>query len=80
MRRIIGLTLLIKRETADENGKYPSQSEVAKSAGISTRFYGRIERGEVTPSAFTLSKIARAFDMPLSELCTQIESLTPQNN
>lgn len=45
-----------------------SQSEMAKRLGMSTSFYGRLERGNRTLSVEMLIKTAEAFDCDLSDL------------
>lgn len=45
-----------------------SQEELAARADLSTRGYGKIERGEVSASLETLDKLARSTGLTLSEL------------
>ena len=45
-----------------------TQEEVAEKIGISSSVYGDIERGENDPKLSKLQKIAKAFDIELSEL------------
>ena len=45
-----------------------SQSEMAKRLGMSTFFYGMLERGNRTLSVEMLIKTAEAFDCDLSDL------------
>jgi len=71
-RRCLALALLQKRTAFRINGKPVSQEDISERAGISTRYYGKIERGESTPSVFILSKIAFAFNITLSDLCKQL--------
>lgn len=73
-RKAIGGVLLALRTSMSEDGIKATQEDVASQAGISTRYYGSIERGNVTPSLYTIAKIAEALQMPLSELCNQIEN------
>lgn len=73
-RQAIGGTLLNLRIAMTEDGIRATQEDVAFQAGISTRYYGSIERGKVTPSVYTLAKIANALQMPLYELCKHIEN------
>lgn len=73
-RKAIGMALLNIRNSMAEDGIKATQEDVASQAAISTRYYGSIERGEVTPSVFTLAKIADALQMPLYKLCEQIEN------
>lgn len=45
-----------------------SQAEMAKRLGMSTSFYGMLERGNRTLSVEMLIKTAEAFDCDLSDL------------
>ncbi len=54
-----------------------SQEELAARAELSTRGYGKIERGEVHPSLETLDKLARATGLSQSYLLTDDGSDTP---
>lgn len=45
-----------------------SQSDMAKRLGMSTSFYGMLERGNRTLSVEMLIKTAEAFDCDLSDL------------
>ena len=45
-----------------------SQEELAARADLSTRGYGKIERGEVSASLETLDKLAHSTGLSLSEL------------
>lgn len=73
-RKAIGLALLNIRNSMSEDGIKATQDDVAAQANISTRYYGSIERGKVTPTIYTLAKIADALQMPLHKLCEQIDN------
>ena len=73
-RKAIGCALLDIRNSLSEDGIKATQEDVANEAGISTRYYGSIERGKVTPTIYTLAKIAEALKMPLHKLCELIEN------
>ena len=45
-----------------------TQAEIAEKVGIDTVSLSRIERGNVTPSIATLSRIADTLDVPLGRL------------
>lgn len=45
-----------------------SQEQLAEKADLHPTFIGKIERAEINPSIITLEKIARAFNIPLSQL------------
>lgn len=72
--KAIGLALLNTRNAMSEEGLKVTQDDVAFQAGISTRYYGSIERGKVMPTIYTLAKIAEAMQMPLHKLCELIEN------
>ncbi|MBE6111909.1 MAG: helix-turn-helix transcriptional regulator [Peptococcaceae bacterium] len=54
-----------------------SQEELAARAELSTRGYGKIERGEVHPSLETLDKLARATGLSQSALLSDDGSMEP---
>lgn len=72
--KAIGLALLHSRTSMSEEGLKVTQEDVAIQAGISTRYYGSIERGKVMPTIYTLAKIAEAMQIPLHKLCELIEN------
>lgn len=45
-----------------------SQEKLAEKAGIHRTYMGKIERGESNPPMHTVSKIAKALKIPLSDL------------
>ncbi len=45
-----------------------SQEELAEKAGIHRTYMGKIERGESNPPLHTVSKIAKALKVTLSDL------------
>ena len=57
-----------------ENNGY-NQYDFAIDCGISEAYYGRIERGEHTPSLELLHKIARTLGITLSDLVEDVEKL-----
>ncbi|MGW2511254.1 helix-turn-helix domain-containing protein [Streptomyces scopuliridis] len=62
-RRAIGEQIRAARKNAGL-----SQQTVAERAGISLDNYGRIERGQASPTLDTLLGIADAIDVPLAHL------------
>lgn len=54
-----------------------SQEELAARAELSTRGYGKIERGEVHPSLETLDKLARATGLSQSFLLSEEGNTEP---
>ena len=73
LRNSIGSVLLSKRISLAADGIKVTQEDIAFNAGLSTRYYGKLERGETMPSLYTLLKIAPNLQMTLGELCKQIE-------
>ena len=45
-----------------------TQREVAKMAGIQSNYYAKVERGDSVPSLKTLSKIAKALDVSITDI------------
>lgn len=45
-----------------------TQEDVATKAGLSTNYYARIERAEVSPSVETLEKLVKALKIKSSEI------------
>ena len=54
-----------------------SQEELAARAELSTRGYGKIERGEVHPSLETVDKLARATGLSQSFLLSEESNTEP---
>lgn len=51
-----------------------TQEDVADEAGMTLRYYQKLETGESkNPSLEIVDRIARAFDMKLSEFCKFME-------
>lgn len=64
----ISLEKILKTIKAIRVSESISQSEMAKRLGMSTSFYGMLERGNRTFSVEMLIKTAEAFDCDLSDL------------
>jgi transcriptional regulator with XRE-family HTH domain len=45
-----------------------TQREVAKIADIDSNYYAKVERGDSVPSLKTLSKIAKALDVSVTDI------------
>ena len=73
-RKAIGGALLNKRQAMAEDGLKVTQEDIAEQAGISTRYYGNIERGNATPSIYTCARIAEALQMTLPTFIELIEN------
>jgi len=73
LRNSIGSVLLSKRLSLAADGIKVTQEDIASNAEISTRYYGKLERGETMPTLYTLMKIAPSLQLSLGELCKQIE-------
>lgn len=73
LRNSIGSVLLSKRQSLAADGIKITQEDIAFEAGISTRYYGKIERGEAMPTLYTLMVLAPTLQLSLAELIKQIE-------
>ena len=73
LKQSIGSVLLSKRQSLSTDGIKVTQEDIAFEAGISTRYYGKIERGEAMPTLYTLMMIAPSLQLSLAELIKQIE-------
>jgi len=69
---LIALGAAIRRQ---REGKQLSQEELAKRCGIHRTYIGGVERGERNPTVKTLSRIASALEVPLSELIKIAEEI-----
>ena len=56
-----------------------SQGDIEKKTGLLRCYLSRVENGHTVPSLDTLSKIALALDMPISQFFAE-DSLTKQMN
>ncbi|MEW5949931.1 MAG: helix-turn-helix transcriptional regulator [Thermodesulfobacteriota bacterium] len=45
-----------------------TQEEIEDKFGFSYRYYGKLERGEVNPTIGTLARLAKIFEIPLTDL------------
>ena len=45
-----------------------TQREVAKIAGLNINYYAKVERGDSVPSLKTLSKIAKALEVSITDI------------
>jgi len=61
----------LRKERLERNW---SMQDLANRAGVSKAMIGRMEQGEVSPTAHLLSKIANAFELTLSTLLARSES------
>ena len=73
LKHSIGSVLLSKRQSLAADGIKVTQEDIAFEAGISTRYYGKIERGKAMPTLYTLMIIAPSLQLSLAELIKQIE-------
>lgn len=48
--------------------RHQTQADLAKKAGISTNYYARIERAEVTPSIDVLEAVVKAVGVKSSDV------------
>ena len=54
-----------------------SQEELSLRTGVHRNYIGGIERAERQPTVSTMSKLADALDIPLSDLLQQAETRQP---
>lgn len=73
LKKSIGGVLLSKRVNMGKGEVVVTQADIAFEAGISTRYYGKIERGEAMPTLYVLMRLAEVFEIQISDLCKQIE-------
>jgi transcriptional regulator with XRE-family HTH domain len=59
---------LAKRLKALRGEREWSQEEAARRAGVSSRYFSRLESKRHDPSLTTLAKIAKAFGLSVSQL------------
>ena len=45
-----------------------TQEKLSERAGVTPKYVGQIERGEVSPTLVVLAKLAKAFEIPLHEM------------
>lgn len=64
------------RIRAEREGRSWSLTELALQSGVSRAMIHKIERGESSPTAVLLSRLAGAFDMSMSQLIAQSEIQT----
>lgn len=57
-----------------------SQEELAARCGLHRTYIGSIERGEKTITIETAQKLARAFDITLTQLFERLEKISPNQN
>jgi transcriptional regulator with XRE-family HTH domain len=58
--------------------KVLTQEELGEKAGLSYKFVGEIERGEVNPSLDSLERIATALDIKVGDLFPREVDIFPQ--
>ena len=63
----------LRRSKSQEDEVQLTQSDIADGAGISVRYYNKLENGKTLPTIDTLMKIADTYKMTLSDICKQIE-------
>ena len=73
LQRDTAVVLRSLRTKNSQEGLNLTQFDVASGAGISVRYYNKLENGKTLPTIDTLMKIADTYKMSLSEICKQIE-------
>lgn len=74
LQKKIGCVILALRQNMSRQGGVKvSQQEIADEADITLRYYQSLEAGKRMPSLLVVEKIAKAFDMKLSQFCALVE-------
>lgn len=68
---------MTRRIKEERNKKGWNQEELAEKLGISSSYYGKIERGDRTPSDYILYKMEELFGMPYTYLMEDEDGLQP---
>lgn len=63
----------LRRNKSQEEEVNLTQADIAYGAGISVRYYNKLENGKTIPTIDTLMKIADSYKMTLADICKQIE-------
>lgn len=63
----------LRRKKSEEAEINLTQADIAYGAGISVRYYNKLENGKTLPTIDTLAKIADTYKMSLADICKQIE-------
>ncbi|MGM9837489.1 MAG: helix-turn-helix domain-containing protein [Paludibacteraceae bacterium] len=66
------LRIMREKKSKDDDVKL-TQNDIAEYAGLSVRYYNKMENGKTIPTIDTLMKIANAYKTTLSDICKQIE-------
>ena len=75
LQKKIGCVILnLRQNMKSEGGVRITQQDIADEADITLRYYQSIETGKRMPSLGVVEKIARAFNMKLSEFCALVEN------
>lgn len=64
---------LLRRKNSESGMTDLTQADIANSAGISVRYYNKLENGKTLPTIDTLSRIAESYHLSLSEISKLIE-------
>ena len=64
---------LLRRKNSESRMTDLTQADIANSAGISVRYYNKLENGKTLPTIDTLSRIAESYHLSLSEISKLIE-------
>lgn len=63
----------LRRQKSQEEDVNLTQTDIANGAGLSVRYYNKLENGKTMPTIDTLMKIAESYKVTLSDICKQIE-------
>jgi transcriptional regulator with XRE-family HTH domain len=69
---------LARQIRQERDGRNWSLAELAERSGVSKAAVSKIERGEMSPSAVILSRLATAFDLTLAGLLLRAEGEKPR--
>lgn len=72
LARHIGETL---RKIRVSQAERITQADIADFAGISTRYYAYLEAGKRVPSFEVMLKIAKSYDMSISDFCKHFDNI-----
>ncbi len=74
LQKKIGCVILnLRQNMRSQGGLKITQQDIADEADITLRYYQSLEAGNRLPSLAVAERIARAFNMKLSEFCALVE-------
>lgn len=74
LQKKIGCVILnLRQNMHSQGGVRITQQDIADEADITLRYYQLLEAGEKMPTLSVAEKIAKAFNLKLSEFCVLVE-------